>query len=379
MNVTSKALRNIPDPTLAQNYSSAVKALIAFEASFRAPFGYIALTVCVFGTIFNILNIIILSHKKMRNAVTLLLTLVSVSELMLLVIFIPYVCAFKLSAGSEDESVDNASSLHAARFVLFYANTSIFLHLTASWLIIITACFRFIFVQFPLKSVRFCSSKRAVPVAATCTVIACLLISIPNMMLNKVVKHPNSTTYGVRDPNPPIKNLNLIVYWLIAVFGKLLPTILLLIFTVFLVKILRKKRHHLVASIVIRNQARPSGNKQTSRMLLAIVMLFFIIEFPQGILLVYTSITDDQLTYYLLGDVIDLATLMAFSLNLALNTAMSKQYRDLFIRLFIKRRQETSDERTKGVYQRCNGSEHTRNSSNIIGLTVKRSVNMEHF
>ena len=62
-----------------------------FSKHFFKPAGIVSLAVAIFGVVFNILNIVVLSQPKMRNAVNLLLTLMAVSELLLLIFYIPFV------------------------------------------------------------------------------------------------------------------------------------------------------------------------------------------------------------------------------------------------------------------------------------------------
>mgnify|MGYP001796172163 FL=1 len=89
-------------------------------------------------------------------------------------------------------------------------------------------------------------------------------------------------------------------------------------------------------------------------MLFAVVVLFFLVECPHGILIIYISVSKDYYTYHYLGEVIDLVTLLAFSLNLILYSTMSRQYRMLFLELFIKKiRAKLHLTRVKAKYSKC--------------------------
>ena len=49
------------------------------------------MTVCTLGTIFNIMNILVLTHKDMRsNPINLLLTGIAVADMMVMVEYIPF-------------------------------------------------------------------------------------------------------------------------------------------------------------------------------------------------------------------------------------------------------------------------------------------------
>lgn len=374
-------------------------SLAYFAAEFLEPSGVISVVAAAFGIIFNILNITVLSHPKMRNSVNLLLTLLAVSELALLFIYIPYVLLFNLCFDTKNIPRFYTPDIRHARYMLNYTNASVFLHLSASWLIITTACFRFIYVQFPLKSAKLCSYRRAI-IAGTCTMLACLLVSVPNIMLNAVRKYPceeypdpilcgnNITYYHVLSANDgrypdKFEHFN---FWLYAVFGKFIPAILLLVFTIFLIKVLReanrrKKRLHSDAGIGRQIRAPSSAtneHSQTARMLLAVVALFFLIEFPHGLLLVYVVVTADSQTYDHLGEVIDLATVIAFSLNLIMYSVMSRQYRKLFIEIFITRvinKLRFTEFRAKYKKCSCSGPTHGAVCKPAMTETCALSVN----
>ena len=63
--------------------------------------GYLAVTVCVLGTFFNMMNILVLTHKDMRtNPINLLLTGIAVADMMVMVEYIPFAIHMYLMQGS---------------------------------------------------------------------------------------------------------------------------------------------------------------------------------------------------------------------------------------------------------------------------------------
>lgn len=330
-------------------------ALERFYSDFRIPLGAISLVIALAGIVFNIMNITVLLHAKMRNPVNLLLTMAAVSQMLLLVIYIPYVSIYNL-ATPKDAIRFFSPNIHDTRYLLFYADVSVFLHLNSSWLIITTACFRFIFVQFPLKSAKFCTYSRAA-IAGVCTTVMCLLIQIPNFIVNSIrtipcdqnyfgeicKEHKTLTTVAAASSKDKLNQVNIGIQ---AAFGRFIPTVLLLIFTIFLMRVLReaykrKKRLQSENRSKMASEGHKNEHSQTTRMLLAVVILFFIVEFPHGILLAYVTIIDSHEIYGYLGEVIDLVTIIAFSLNLLLYSTMSKQYRNLFFDIFCHKLQKT--------------------------------------
>ncbi|KAL7732613.1 hypothetical protein ACLKA6_013545 [Drosophila palustris] len=76
---------------------------------------------------------------------------------------------------------------------------------------------------------------------------------------------------------------------------------------------------------------------RTTRMLLAVLLLFLITEFPQGIMgLLYTMLGEPffMQCYLKLSDVIDVLALINSSINFILYCSMSKQFRSTFTLLF---------------------------------------------
>lgn len=375
------------------------KGLGKFALEFQYPNGIITLIISAFGVVFNLLNIAVLTSPKMRTPVNLLLTFLSLTELCLFTIYIPYIILFNLAspADSPRYATDNKT---LAYYLLFYADASVFLHLSSIWLIITTSFFRFLLVQIPLAAVKWCTYKRAI-VAGTLTVCASLLLTLPNILRNAVgpfnytipAAHNLNTTvptipincYRVNATPDEQKEFYKILpsqhflqsawattlnYWLYAALGKFLPCILLIVFTGFLIRVLqeaeiRQQRLHSDGHNPLQSQSqhgilrrksratnssvksssstdRSSDYHQTTRMLLAVVISFIVVELPHGILLLWAELSDRMIVYDLLGDVIDLATLAAFSINFVLYSIMSRQYRMLFIALITKPFKHTS-------------------------------------
>lgn len=348
---TSMENLTIPDnfTTLDINTTD-IHPLENFSRNFFKPAGVVSLIVATIGVVFNILNIIVLSQPKMRNAVNLLLTMMAVSEMLLLTLYIPFVLLFNVGFPSDIYQSFHSASIHSARFMLFYADASVFFHTSSSWLLITTACFRFIFVKFPLKSAKLCSYERAI-LAGVLTIAASLLVCIPNMLVNSIIEVTdsctptsdnctNQTLYSVAQASKyATESFITFNFWFFTTVGKFIPATLLLIFTVFLVKVLKEagRRKKRLQADSLHAQQNGNEHSQTTRMLLAVVFLFFLIEFPHGLLIIYMALSQDYLTYQYLGEMIDLITLLAFSLNLILYSTMSRQYRMLFIQLFTRK------------------------------------------
>ena len=141
-----------------------------------------------------------------------------------------------------------------------------------------------------------------------------------------------------------LKNLN---FWVQALLVKLIPcawmVILSAILTHKMTSVQHKRRHlqRMQSSIQRTNNldARERRTYRTTRMLIIIVFLFALIEFPNGIINLLSGILDQQFVlqiYDKLGDLLDFFTIVNSSINFVLYCAMSHQFRKTFSSIFLK-------------------------------------------
>ncbi|ESO05935.1 hypothetical protein HELRODRAFT_160033 [Helobdella robusta] len=155
-------------------------------------------------------------------------------------------------------------------------------------------------------------------------------------------------------PEIMLTNLN---FWVQAVLVKIIPCIGMVILSLLLKRKMtsaqRKRRQLLRAAMSDRNkdeQSRTLGAKKpgldarqrrtyrTTRMLIIVVFLFAMIEFPNGLLNLLSGILDDTFVkdiYDKLGDVMDLLTMVNSSINFILYCSMSRQFRKTFVSTFV--------------------------------------------
>jgi hypothetical protein len=84
---------------------------------------------------------------------------------------------------------------------------------------------------------------------------------------------------------------------------------------------------------------KSSRSNRTTRMLLTVVFLFILTNTPQGILSVLSGLIDKFFhnVYMPLGDLLDIMTLLNNGVNFVLYCTMSKQFRETFIKIFVKK------------------------------------------
>ena len=69
-------------PKLAQN-----KLLQEF---YHPIHGWLAMLVCILGTLFNLANILVLTHRDMRSPVNMILTGIAVADFLVMLEYIPF-------------------------------------------------------------------------------------------------------------------------------------------------------------------------------------------------------------------------------------------------------------------------------------------------
>jgi hypothetical protein len=128
-------------------------------------------------------------------------------------------------------------------------------------------------------------------------------------------------------------------FWVYSVVIKLMPCVALTELSRRLICALlqtKRRRQQLTAS-GSRILEKQRQTDRTTRMLLAVLLLFLLTEFPQGILgllSVWFGDTFFKSCYQKLGEVMDILALINSAINFILYCAMSRQFRSTFSLLF---------------------------------------------
>lgn len=132
-------------------------------------------------------------------------------------------------------------------------------------------------------------------------------------------------------------------FWLYSVCIKLLPCLVLSVISYYLIGALRQasKRKHQLKTMSGTVPVQPSKVEKrmdrTAHMLVAVLLLFLITEFPQGILALLSSIIGRcffESCYQPYGEVMDILALLNGAINFILYCSMSRQFRVTFGQLF---------------------------------------------
>lgn len=318
------------------------KTLYEFSHSYALVHGYISIIVCLFGSVANIINVTVLSRREMRSPTNAILTGLAVADLLVMLDYIPYACHLYLSSSQRLDR--NRFSYGWTTFVLFHSLFSQVCHTISICLTLLLAVWRYIAVAYPHLNKQLCGMKRTL-VALFLAYIICPIICMPLYFAVGVhEKHEYIDEHGKRISKPDIDNGVVynttklyyvhfnewalrdnalhkeINFWIYSVVIKLLPCVVLTILSIRLIIALmeaKKRRRNLGVGNKITLQVRTTNtdssavkseksvkksqksiDKQkqtdrTTRMLLAVLLLFLLTEFPQGILGLLSALFGD--------------------------------------------------------------------------------------
>lgn len=188
-----------------------------------------------------------------------------------------------------------------AVFTVFHALFTQVFHFISCCLTVILAVWRYIALTYPQNNKIWCSSKRTI-YTIIFTYLVCPLVCLPVFLSLKVqpvqklcdqhhhmlpknhnaTQSFNETIYVVMYTSN--QNNKIISFWVYGVVIKLVPCILLTLLSWKLIAVLvetKKRRKNLLSGKKIEKEQHTD---RTTRMLLAVLLMFLITEFPQAIL-----------------------------------------------------------------------------------------------
>ncbi|XP_064109529.1 G-protein coupled receptor dmsr-1-like [Macrobrachium nipponense] len=317
---------------------------VGFRDSYKEIHGYLAVVICVLGSITNVLNMIILTRREMINSTNTILTGLAVADFMLLVEYSSYAASY---IRGQEEMFD---SYYHSVFILFHAHFTQVTHTIAICLTITLAVWRYIAICKPHLNLFLCTLPRAKMAVLVAYVISPIL-SVPNYLMYSIHqqydKRRNESLYLVdfseRAKNGPLQTIH---FWLYSVIIKILPCILLTILIMLIIRamyIAKRRKENLIkmgTPSMEADRKLPRMEKlteKTTKMLLTVLLLFLVTELPQGILSLLSGIFGHAFfvqCYHHWGEVMDLLALINGAVNFFLYYIMSHQFR-LTFRYFL--------------------------------------------
>ncbi|XP_037085383.1 sex peptide receptor-like [Pollicipes pollicipes] len=314
----------------------------AFSVAYRQLHGYLALGVCLFGLTTNILSIVVLTRKTMASPTNAILAGLAIADIMVMVMYVPFTLHYYIQAFG-------ASSLTYgwAVFMLTYVHVTQVFHTVSIWLTVVLAVWRYLAIGHPSLNREWCSMKNT-SVAIVSAYIFCPILCIPSFLTFAITPIDNSTGRFLVDFSDLSKQSNKLLeklnFWVYSVHVKLLPCVILTIFSCCLIWELlkvKKRKSELLHRATAGNSKLSCAERhtvRTTRMLLAILLLFLLTEFPQGILSLLSGILGEQFLdqcYNKMGDLMDILALINSAINFIFYCSMSTQFRSTFQQLFL--------------------------------------------
>ncbi|CCD65612.1 G-protein coupled receptors family 1 profile domain-containing protein [Caenorhabditis elegans] len=341
-----------------------LRKLAHFQRWYQPIHGYVCVLICVFGIFTNFVHVAVLSRPNMRNsAVNCILTAVAVCDIGTMASYLIYIIHFVLRRNNSCTPTFTHSWL---QFLLWHVVLSITLHTTSLWLAVAMAFIRRMTLRVTALNSQWQRPKFAWKLCLGIYMVV-FVLCIPNMLVHEIARvegndwRPGKTCqkFASNYSEPvytfmvshaaTINNCRLFKWniWMIGILFKIIPCILLIFLSFGLVsKIRDAEKHRRKLTSVPSNastDSKPLKKKngtsdRTTLMLVVILLVFLITEFPQGIISILCAIfTTDvhRYLYFYIGDVLDLLSLVNSSVNFVLYCVMSSRYRQTFWEVII--------------------------------------------
>ncbi|CRL00191.1 CLUMA_CG013465, isoform A [Clunio marinus] len=281
-------------------------------------------------------------YKNYHGYITLIVRL-AVCDMFVMIEYIPF--TWHMYLATDEESIFGTfrnisgkpdSSYSWALYLLFHSHFSQILHTISILLTVSLAVWRYIAIKHPHGSLGFCIQNHYA---------AAILFAF---ILSPILCFPTFFVFGIKkieDDNEFIYHLDAnedselfrINFWIHSVIIKLLPCFILTIISIILIDVLcRANKRKLKLKGPSRIDRRTD---RTTMLLVAVLLLFLITEFPQGIFGLLSGILGKR-CYILVGETMDLLALINAAIGFVLYGSMSKQFRMTFKSLFFKERSQ---------------------------------------
>ncbi|OWR46065.1 G-protein coupled receptor dmsr-1-like [Danaus plexippus] len=320
--------------------------------AYNSIHGYISLLICLFGSLANALNVVVLTRRDLAAApINRLLKWLAVADVFVMMEYVPFaVYRYLLFPGQEERPYSWAV------YMLFHMHFTQILHTASILLTLSLAIWRYIAIKYPSHGASWCTERRC-SIAIMTSFLLPPILCVPSYFVFTIHEdytfdRPPSKVYYV-DSNYDGK-LYQINFWVHAVVIKLLPCVILTVISAWLIRVLyransRKRALKGYSACPASTAVNGNGNvftrkptkrskaerrtDRTTKMLVAVLLLFLLTEFPQGILGLMSGTLGRcffKRCYDLFGELMDALALLNGAINFVLYCSMSKQFRTTF-------------------------------------------------
>ena len=293
------------------------------------------------GLLGNIISSCVLTRKSMISSTNCYLTALAVFDTMYIVF------SFTLSL----------KHYHWVReshvYVYWYVYSRVFADISSNVSVFLTVTFtleRYVGVCHPMKGRVLCTPRRANYIIVGVVIFA-FICTTPEFFEWRIVEVivDNVTSADVQNTELGQSSSYQVGYFLFLVSTfTLLPLGLLCVFNGILVHsviVATRVRKKMAYISVAREPRRQQEQLKITMMLISVVAVFLVCQFPNASLMVYTTYIDmadvtmtayDRNNLRIAGNVVNLLILINASCNCVLYSVMSSKFRRVFLRAFCK-------------------------------------------
>ncbi|THD25725.1 Peptide G protein-coupled receptor [Fasciola hepatica] len=184
-NETNYSMNTTDRAALCGQYSVHLES---FYQNYQRVHVYICLVICPIGVLANILNVVVLCQPRLRNSTNLLLSMLAVSDGLVMVVYIIFDYFFLLTP-----RLAHGMTLVYAELLLINIILQNLFHIFSAWIIVAIAIFRLLYIKTGVRAVVHCSVARAWIAIAIVFLFSVLLI-IPFIIAHQVAERKSSVT-----------------------------------------------------------------------------------------------------------------------------------------------------------------------------------------
>jgi len=164
----------MPPETAVHDLCSPTSSFVVLGENYKLLHGYIALLICLFGTVANILNLVVLTRKEMATPINRMLTALAFADMLVMIEYVPF--AFQMYI------LPKTYSYSSAAFVLFHSHFTQILHTISIQLTLTMAVWRYVALKQSSQASAYCTFPRChrlILAAFLCPILIC----IPNYLM----------------------------------------------------------------------------------------------------------------------------------------------------------------------------------------------------
>lgn len=332
---------------------------IKYFNEFYRPFhGYVSFLLCSFGLLTNCLNFVVLTRRNMKTSTNLVLAAIAVCDMGKMASYIIFVSHFYILNNLKSCLIE-VYTFNWMNFLLFHSVWSVLLHSSSLWMSVLLAFMRLAVLKRLKVSYNILQPANTwkyialicIPVSACCLPMVftqnVAAVNLPPCQSNYTNDTITQQAYIITHSSVALKEdclLLRITLWTNGITFKLIPCFLLTVSIFGLYRTLNKaklRKSRLLFKSISNTSSKPNEDhlsSKTTNMLVAILSVFVITELPQAVMATLSGIFIDDIyftLYPLIGDLLDMLSLINSDVNFVLYCSMSSRFRSTFSSLFL--------------------------------------------